>query len=348
MKKFLSLSLALALAAPLFGQTRIQGAGATFPEPVYQKLFADYNKKKGVQVTYQGLGSGAGIKNIGDGIVDFGASDAPLTDKEIAGFKAQKTEMLHIPAVLAAVNFAYNVPGLKQSISLNADIIARIYSGEIKKWNDRAIAALNAGVSLPNVDIKPAYRSDSSGTTYTVSEALSKASKVWDLNFGTGKSLTWTTGIGQKGNAGVAAYVKQTPGAIGYMDYVYVAQNGLTAAKIQNKNGAYVIGDVKAASAAAAGAALPADLRMSITFAPGADASPMATFSYILVRTEQNYNGRTEAQARALVDLLQWMYTDEAQAQHATLYFAPLPKNVIDAGKAMIKKMTYKGQPLVK
>ncbi|MGL5722296.1 MAG: phosphate ABC transporter substrate-binding protein PstS [Brevinema sp.] len=348
MNRLLALFVVLGVAAPLSGQVRIQGAGATFPETLYQKLFAAYSRKAGVQVTYQGLGSGAGIKNISDGIVDFGASDAPLSDREIATFRQQGSDMIHLPAALAAVNVAYNMTGVTANINLTADVITRIFDGKITRWNDPAIVELNKNISLPNLAIRPVYRSDSSGTTYVFSEAMSKASSLWSDTFGQGKTLNWTSGVGQKGNSGVAAYVKQTAGAIGYMDYAYVIQSSLKAAKIKNKAGNFVIGDTKAASASAASSKLPADLRGSITFSAGANDAPISTFSYLLVRTEQNYSGRTQAQAKALVDMLVWMYSAEAQAQHEGAQFAPLPKSVVDQSMAQLKKITYNGVAILK
>ena len=348
MNRFLALFIVLGVTSPMSGQVRIQGAGATFPEPLYQKIFAAYSRKAGVQVTYQGLGSGAGIKNISDGIVDFGASDAPLSDKEIATFRSQGANVIHLPAALAAVNVAYNISGVTANLNLSADVITRIFDGKITRWNDPSIVALNKDVSLPNLTIRPVYRSDSSGTTYVFSEGMSKASALWSDTFGQGKTLNWTTGVGQKGNSGVAAYVKQTPGAIGYMDYAYVVQSGLTAARLQNKAKNFIIGDTKAAAAAAASSKLPADLRGSITFSSGAIDAPISTFSYILVRTEQNYSGRSQAQAKALIDLLVWMYSSEAQSQHEGAYFAPLPKNVVDQSLAQLKKVTYNGVAILK
>ncbi|MGL5254693.1 MAG: phosphate ABC transporter substrate-binding protein PstS [Brevinema sp.] len=348
MNRLLALFIVVGIAAPMSGQVRIQGAGATFPEILYQKLFASYSRKAGVQVTYQGLGSGAGIKNISDGIVDFGASDAPLSDREIATFRQKGAEMIHLPAALAAVNIAYNITGVSENLSLSPDVITRIFDGKITRWNDAAIAELNKNITLPNLTIRPVYRSDSSGTTYVFSEGMSKASSLWSDVFGQGKSINWTTGVGQKGNSGVAAYVKQTAGAIGYMDYAYVIQSGLKAAKLRNKAGNFVIGDTKAAAASAASSKLPADLRGSITFSSGPNDAPISTFSYLLIRKEQNYAGRTQAQAKALVDLLVWMYSSEAQNQHEASYFAPLPKNIMDQSLALIRTITYNGSPILK
>ncbi len=314
---------------------------------MYNQLFADYTKKSGVPVTYQGIGSGGGIQNIAEGIVDFGASDAYLTDAELA---QMENELLHIPAVLAAVNFTYNIPGMTDSstpINLDGDTIYKIYSGQVTNWNAPEIKALNPNMELPDLEIIPVYRSDSSGTTFVMSEGLTKASQLWADNLGTGKSLNWTAGVGQRGSSGVIAFAKENPGSIAYADLVYAKQNNMPVAAIKNQSGNYVVGGIENASAAAAGATIPSDTRVSITHSPGADAAPLSTFSWILVRQEQNYNNRSLEQAQELVKMLQWMNTEEAQNQHVELYFSPMPAQVIELGNSIISNITYNGQPVV-
>lgn len=326
--------------------TTLQGAGASFPAPIYTKLFADYTTQFTTQVSYQAVGSGSGIQNIEQGIVDFGATDAFMTDQQLAEQKKLGVDILHIPAVLASVNFTYNLPSLKDDIlSLDADVIYEIYNGTITHWNDPKIQALNSNSSLPNIKITPVYRSDSSGTTFTFTEFMSKANTNWANTFGTGKTINWSTGIGQKGNSAMMAYTKENIGSISYVDYVYAMQNNFPVAKIKNKNGVFVIGNIEYTRAAAAGAQIPKDTRVSIT--DMSNAAPMATFSYILVRKEQNYNHRHLKQAQELVKLLQWLYSPEAQASHASLYFTPLPQNVISLGRNIIKQINYNGVPVI-
>ncbi len=324
----------------------IQGAGATFPAPLYNKVFADYKAETDVSVSYQGIGSGGGIQNIASGIVDIGATDAFLSDQEIA---EQTNELLHIPGVLAAVNFTYHVPGIEEGdvLSLDPATIYAIYNGDITYWNDPKIQALNPVLNLPELEIIPVYRSDSSGTTFIMAEFMSKANEDWESTFGTSKTINWVTGVGQKGNSSMMGFAKENPGAIAYVDLVYARQNGFPVAKIKNKAGNYVIGDVENATLAALGAQIPKDTRVSLTYTAGQKAAPMATFSYLLVRKEQNYNKRSLEQAQELVKLLQWMYTPEVQASHTELYFAPLPKNVVQLGLNIIGQITYDGKAVV-
>ncbi|MGL4366681.1 MAG: phosphate ABC transporter substrate-binding protein PstS [Brevinemataceae bacterium] len=328
----------------------LQGAGATFPAPLYNKLFALYSQQTGTQVTYQAIGSGAGIQNIESGIVDFGASDAFLTDNEIKKYQESNVNLLHIPAALASVNFAYNIPGLdmdSEPLALDAQIIFDIYSGKITKWNDPKIAKLNPNTTLPNLTIIPVYRSDSSGTTFTMTEFMSKANTQWASIFGIGKTMNWTIGVGQKGNSSVIAFTKENEGAISYVDLVYAVQNNVPVAKIKNKAGSFVIGGVYNTEQAVATLSIPNDARISITYTSSPEAAPMATFSYLLVREEQNYNNRSLAQAQELVKMLIWLYSDEAQAQHSPLYFTPMPQNVIQLSKDIISQIKYDGIPVI-
>lgn len=324
----------------------IQGAGASFPAPIYNKVFGQYTAEKKIPVIYQAVGSGAGIQNIVTGIVDFGATDAFLSDAEIAKYT---NTFLHIPAVLAAVNFTYNLVGFDESnpLSLDAETIYQIYAGEITTWNDAKIQVLNPEAQLPSTVITPIYRSDSSGTTFIMSEFMTKASQNWANTFGTAKTINWIAGVGQKGNSSVMGFAKENEGSIAYVDLVYAKQNNFPVAKIKNKAGNFVLGDIANASEAANNIVIPTDTRVSLTDAEGMNSAPMTTFSYLLVRQEQNYNNRTLLQAQELVKLLQWMYTAEAQDQHAELYFSPMPPYVLELGQNIINQINYDGKPVV-
>ncbi|MGL4563543.1 MAG: phosphate ABC transporter substrate-binding protein PstS [Brevinema sp.] len=331
-------------------QKFIQGAGATFPAPLYTKLFSDFVEETGVPVNYQAIGSGAGIQNIINGIVDFGASDTFLSDEEIEEYKKEKIEILHIPGALASVNFTYNIPGFginDTPINLDADIIYGIYSGDIVNWNDERIKEINPTIELPDLEIIPVYRSDSSGTTFTMTEYLSKASKQWEETFGIGKSINWITGVGQKGNSTMMSFTKENLGSIAYVDYVYASQNNFPIAKVKNKAGYFILGNVTNTSAAVANISIPEDNRVSITYADGSNSAPMTTFSYILVRKEQNYNNRTLSQAQTLVKLLLWLDNPKIQARHEALFFSPMPQSLLGVQKNIIKQITYNGQPVV-
>ncbi|MGL4393968.1 MAG: phosphate ABC transporter substrate-binding protein PstS [Brevinema sp.] len=331
-------------------QGNIEGAGATFPAPLYLKLFADYAQETKSLVSYQAIGSGAGIQDIVKGIVDFGASDAPLSDEEIAEYKAQNIELLHIPGALAAVNFTYNIPGFginEAAINLDAEVIYGMYTGDIMMWNDKRIQNLNPGVELPAIEVIPVYRSDSSGTTYTVTDFLNKASKGWAETFGLGKTITWIAGVGQKGNSAMMNFVKENVGSIAYVDVVYTAQNNFPVAKMKNKAGNFIAGDVSTTATVVENLKIPADARLSITYADGATAPSMAAFSYLLVRKEQNYNNRSLAKAQELVKLLLWMNKAENQAKHAEVFFTPLPAQVTALQVDMINQITYNGTPVI-
>ena len=255
------------------GSVDLTGAGATFPYPIYSKWFSDYAAQKGVKINYQSIGSGGGIRQLSEETVDFGASDSPMSDDEMS--KAKGGPVLHIPTVLGADVVTYNVPGVTAPLKLTPEVIAGIFSGNIKKWNDTRIASLNSGVTLPSSDILVVHRSDGSGTTYIFTDYLSTAVPSWKASIGKGKEVKWPVGIGAKGNEGVAGQVKQTPGAIGYVELAYAKQNNLPIAAIRNQAGQYVAASVPAVTAAAAGYAknLPAntDYRISIVNAPGAD-----------------------------------------------------------------------------
>jgi phosphate transport system substrate-binding protein len=327
---FLRTLVALAIApVALAGQAQLTGAGASFPNPIYQKWFSEYQKAHpGVTINYQSVGSGAGIRQITEGTVDFGASDGPMTEEQIADFKAKRgTDILHFPTVLGAVVPIYNLPGVSASLKFTPEAIAGIYLGTITKWNDHAIASANPGVSLPATDIVVVHRSDGSGTTYCFTDYLSKVSAEWKSKVGTSTSVNWPVGLGGAQNPGVAGLVKQTPGAIGYVELIYAMQNNISYGSVKNQAGVFVTASLAGVSAAAAGASatMPADFRVSITNAPGKDAYPISTFTWLLVPAKF----KDAAKQKVMVEFLRWM-VGPAQKLTEALAYAPLPKPVVD------------------
>jgi phosphate transport system substrate-binding protein len=306
------------------GSVDLTGAGATFPYPLYSKWFADYAAKTGIKINYQSIGSGGGIRQLSDATVDFGASDSPMKDDEIAKAKGP---ILHIPMVLGAVAVTYNLPGITAPLKLTGDALSDIFAGKITKWNDPRIAASNAGVKLPATDVLVVHRTDGSGTTYVFTDYLTSASKAWAAGPGKGKEVAWPVGLGGKGNEGVAGQVKQTPGAIGYVELAYAKQNKLPFALIRNSAGNFIAPSADGATAAAAGIAenLPAntDYRLSIVNAPGAQAYPISSFTWILVYRQQT----DPAKGKKLVDFLRWALT-EGEKQATALDYAPLPQSM--------------------
>lgn len=299
----------------------LTGAGATFPYPIYSKWFADYAQETSVKINYQSIGSGGGIRQLTEGTVDFGASDAPMSDAELAKAKGP---VLHFPTVIGAVAVTYNLPSVKSPIRLTGGVLADIFLGHITKWNDSRIRATNPGVGLPATDVLVVHRAEASGTTYIFSEYLSAVSPDWAKAPGKGKELSWPVGIGAKGNEAVAGQVKQTPGAVAYVELAYAKQNNLPTAEIKNASGAFVAPSIESATAAAAGIAdkLPnnTDYRISIVNAPGADAYPIASFTWLLV-----YRTQTDAtKAKKLKDFLHW-YLHSGENTAASLEYAPLP-----------------------
>ena len=322
------------------GSVDLTGAGATFPYPIYSKWFSDYATATGVKINYQSIGSGGGIRQLSEGTVDFGASDSPMSDDEMS--KAKGGPILHIPTVLGADVITYNLPGVAAGLKLTSAVIADIFMGRVKKWNDTRIATLNAGVSLPNRDILVVHRSDGSGTTYIFTDYLSTAVPAWKTRVGKGKEVKWPVGLGAKGNEGVAGQVKQTPGSIGYVELAYATQNNLPIAAIRNKSGQFVAASVPAVTAAAAGAAkaLPGntDYRISIVDAPGADSYPISSFTWILV-----YQHQTDAvKGKKLVDFLNWALT-EGEKSAVTLDYAPLPTEMATTVKARLGTIDLSG-----
>jgi phosphate transport system substrate-binding protein len=315
----------LALVVAGANAQNINGAGATFPYPIYSKWFSEYSQlHPNVKINYQSIGSGGGIRQVTEGTVDFGATDGPMTDEQING---AKIKVMHIPTVLGAVVPVYNIPGVNKDLNFSSDEIADIYLGKITKWNDPRIAKDNPGINLPDKSILPVYRSDGSGTTYIFTDFLSKVSQDWNSRVGKATSVKWPTGIGQKGNEGVAGMVRQSPYSFGYVELIYAEQNKMAFGAVRNASGKFLkatTGGVTAAAAAAA-KSMPADYRVSITNAPGADSYPISSFTWLLIPVHST----DPAKAKALADFLGWML-DHGQGEAAAMTYAPLPKPVQD------------------
>jgi phosphate transport system substrate-binding protein len=323
----------LALSLPLMGQTTLNGAGATFPYPIYSKWFSEYNKlHPDVQINYQSIGSGGGIRQVLNGTVDFGASDGPMTDEQL---KEAKTKILHIPTVMGAVVPAYNVPGVSAEIKFTPEALAGIFLGKIQKWNDAAITSANPEVKFPDQSIIVIYRSDGSGTTFIFTDYLSKISKDWASTVGKGTSVKWPGGLGGKGNEGVAGQVRQLQGSIGYVELIYAVQNKITYGSVKNAAGNFVKASLDGVTEAAASApAMPADFRVSITNAPGKTAYPISSFTWLLI-PEQSKDPK---KGKIIADFLNWMVTD-GQNMTSQLSYAPLPASVVEKVKAAIKQV---------
>lgn len=318
------------------------GAGSTFDYPLFSKLFSEYNKLNGLRVNYQSIGSGGGIQQLTSKTVDFGASDAPLNGKQDSTLSAPA---LHIPVTAGAVVISYNLAEIKDTLNLTPSIIADIFLGKITKWNDAKIAATNKGVKLPNAPIVVTHRSDGSGTTGIFTSYLDKVSEEWHAKVGKGNSVNWPAGLGGKGNEGVAGSVKQTPGAIGYIELAYAVQNGMAFAKVQNKAGNFITPSI-ASVTAAANITLPADSKVSLTNTEAADGYPISGFSWVLIYKEQNYNNRSADRATRLLKLLSWMIHDGQQFSGA-LNYAPLSPAAVTTGDAILKSATYDGKPIL-
>jgi phosphate transport system substrate-binding protein len=313
-------------ARPGSSQGVVTGAGATFPAPIYTKWFDAYAKETGVRINYQSIGSGGGIRQFAEGTVDFGATDGPMTDQQIADAKGN---VVHIPTVLGAVSVTYNLPSVSQAeLSFDGGVLADIFLGRITHWNDTRIAALNPGVTLPAEDIIVVHRSDGSGTTFIFTDFLAKLSQVWSGKVGRATSVNWPIGLGGKGNEGVTQQVKQSPGSIGYVELIYAISNGLPSARIRNAAGVMVQPTLQSVAAAAAGAELTpdTDFRVSITNAPGKESYPISSFTGLLVRKEDPDTAR----ARTIHDFVAWMLEPAAQRMAADLHYAPLPVPLIE------------------
>ena len=323
-------------------EVTLQGAGATFPNPLYQKWFSEYNKiTPNAKFDYQSIGSGGGIKQISAKTVDFGGSDAPMKDEELKGAPG---ELLHIPTVLGAVVVTYNLPSVTTDLKLTPEAIAGIYLGHITKWNDPAITSSNPGVSFPEATINCVHRSEASGTSYVWTDYLAKVSPEWKEKIGVGTMVNWPPiGLAAKGNEGVTGQVKSTPNSLGYVELIYAEQNKLPYASIKNASGEFVKPTLESVTAAAAAAAsqMPEDLRVSITNAPGKDAYPISSFTYFLVYKNQD----DQAKGTALVNFLWWAIHDGEQMTKPLLY-APLPPEVAAKAEQKIKSITYQGTPI--
>jgi phosphate transport system substrate-binding protein len=319
----------------------LTGAGATFPNTLYQKMFSEYNKKTGIQVNYGSIGSGGGIAKLKDKIVDFGASDAFLSDDDI---KTIPAEVIHIPTCLGAVVITYNLPG-SPKLKMTPEIVGGIFAGKIKKWNDPKITAENAGVNLPDKDIKVVHRSDGSGTTSIFTDYLVKVSPDFvSVVPKAGKEVKWPEGeVGAKGNEGVASSVKGAEGSIGYVELIYAQQTNMPMADIKNAAGKYVTPSLASTAASANIDNMPADTRIMLDNSPAADAYPITSFTWLLIYKEQKYGNRTEEQAKALVNLLWWMI-HEGQQYNEALSFGKLSEKAVTAAEANLKAVTYNGK----
>jgi phosphate transport system substrate-binding protein len=349
MKTIFKIFLVLTLFSFVFSnisfakEEELLGAGATFPQPLYSKMFDAYNQQYKVKVNYQGIGSGGGINQLIKKTVDFGGTDAFMTDKEL---QEAGSTVLHIPTSLGAVVVTYNLSG-NPKLNFTPDLIADIFLGKIKKWNDPKILSINPGIKLPDLTISVVRRADGSGTTYIFSEYLSKVSKEWKEKIGTGKSLNWPEGhIGQKGNPGVAGYVKQTPGSIGYIELLYALQNKMAFGNIKNKSGKFVEPTIKSVSAAA-NVKIPDDTNVSLTDTDASEGYPISGFTWLIFYKEQNYGSRTKEKAEALTKLLSWLVKD-GQKFVEPLQYSPLSKEAAAKSEKIIKSMTYNGVQILK
>jgi phosphate transport system substrate-binding protein len=316
------------------GAQKITAAGATFPYPIYNKWFSEYAKAHpGVEINYQSIGSGGGIRQVSDGTVDFGASDGPMSDQQLAD---AKVKVMHLPTVLGAVVPIYNIPGVNKELNFSGDVIADIYLGKITKWNDSRITKDNPGVNLPDKAILAVYRSDGSGTTYIFTDYLSKVNPDWANKVGKATSVKWPVGIGQKGSEGVAGMVRQTPGSFGYVELVYATQNNIQNGTVKNAAGKFLKATPEGATdaAAAAAKAMPADYRVSITNAAGPNSYPISSFTWLLIPTHFN----DPAKGKAVKDFLTWML-DHGESEAAGMGYAPLPKQVQDMERKTIAKI---------
>ncbi len=320
----------------------LTGSGSSFVYPLFNQQIEEYRKSNPhITINYQSTGSGAGIKQVSEQTIDFGATDGPMTEDQQTAAKGGK--ILHIPLTLGAVAISYNLPNGPKELKIGPAVLADIFLGKITTWNDQRIATENPGVTLPDTKITVAHRSDGSGTTYIFSDYLTAVNPEWSSKVGKGTSLNWPAGIGGKGNAGVAGAITQTPGSIGYLELAYAIQNNLSYATLQNKEGKWVAPSLQSTSAAAAAATIPDDMRVSIVNAPGADAYPIAGFAWALVYQDQ----KDKAKGTALINFLNWAVTD-GQNLSEKLHYAKLPASLVSRVETMLKSVTSQGQPLMK
>jgi phosphate transport system substrate-binding protein len=331
----------LASATPAAAQ-RLTGAGATFPNPIYTKWFDAYNKKTGIQINYQSIGSGGGIRQFTEGTVDFGASDGPMNESQI---QAVAGNVLHVPAVLGAVVVTYNLPTLGATqLKFDGTLLVDIFMGRVTKWSDPKIAALNPGVKLPDIDLIVVHRSDGSGTTYVFTDYLNKFSREWKDKVGYATSVNWPVGLGGKGNEGVTQQVKQVEGALGYVELIYAISNKLPYGQVKNASGNFIAPSLESVTAAAAGVKLPkdTDFRVSITNAPGAGVYPISSFTWLLVHKDT----KDPAKGRLVRDFLAWMITPEAQRMASDLHYSPLPAPVVSLIQARLPTLKAGGKAI--
>jgi phosphate transport system substrate-binding protein len=333
MRRIALLLVGLALSLPLFGQTTLNGAGATFPYPMYSKWFSDYNKlHPDVQINYQSIGSGGGIRQVLSGTVDFGASDGPMSDEQLG---QAKIKILHIPTVLGAVVPAYNIPGVTGEVKFTPDVLAGIFLGKIQNWNDPAIAKANPDIKFPNQPIIVIHRSDGSGTTFIFTDYLSKVSSEWANSVKKGTTVSWPIGMGGKGNEGVAGQIRQLQGSIGYIELIYAVENKIPYGSVKNAAGTFVKATLDGVTEAAASVkSMPADFRVSITNAPGKTAYPISSFTWLLIPVQ----AKDANKGKIISDFLSWMLAD-GQKMTGQLSYAPLPESVVEKVKVAIKQV---------
>jgi len=337
MRKIVLLLACVLLPLAVFGQTTLNGAGATFPYPIYSKWFSEYHKvHPEVQINYQSIGSGGGIRQVTEGTVEFGASDMPMTDDQLKEAQTKlKTKVFNLPTVLGAVVPAYNIPGVTGEVKFTGDILAGIFLGRISNWNDPALSKVNPDVKFPNQEIIVVHRSDGSGTTFIWTDYLSKVSADWKAQVGSSTSVKWPKGLGGKGNEGVAGSIRQLAGSIGYVELIYAVQNNIPYGSVRNSAGAFLKASLEGVTAAAGSAPkMPADFRVSITNSPGKDAYPISSFTWLLI-PEQS---KDAAKGKILADFLNWMVTD-GQKMTSALAYASLPENVATKEKETIKQI---------
>jgi len=322
-------------ALPLTAQTTLNGAGATFPYPIYSKWFSEYHKvHSDIQINYQSIGSGGGIRQVTEATVDFGASDMPMTDAQLAEAQSKlKTKVLNLPSVLGAVVPAYNIPGVSGEVKFTPDALAGIFLGKITKWNDKAITGPNPGINFPDREVIVVHRSDGSGTTFIWTDYLSKVSSDWKSEVGSGTSVKWPIGLGGKGNEGVAGSIRQLQGSIGYVELIYALQNKITFGSVRNAAGVFLKASLDGVTAAAASVPkMPADFRVSITNAPGKDAYPISSFTWLLIPQQS----KDVSKGKILADFLTWMLSD-GQKMTNELSYASLPASVVEKERQIIK-----------
>jgi phosphate transport system substrate-binding protein len=337
LKRFVCVTaIILSAVAIALAQVSLTGAGATFPYPMYSKWFDEYRKlHPNVEINYQSIGSGGGIRQVTEGTVDFGASDGPMTDQQIKDFQAKRgTAILHFPTVLGAAVPAYNIPGVGAALNFSPEALAGIFLGKITKWNDPEMTKANVNVKLPAADIVVVHRSEGSGTTYVWADYLSKVSPEWKAKVGVAASINWPVGLGMKGNEGVSGQIKQTPHSIGYVELIYAVQNKMTYGRVRNRAGSFIKADLASVTAAAAGVEMPDDFRVSITDSPAKAAYPISSFTWLLI-PEQIKN---QQKSKIIVDFLKWML-GPGQKMTAALDYAPLPTPVVTKEEKAIAKI---------